>query len=65
MNEFKIMLSLKAPKSHQPEQYEKISALQNLKKLEIRDPKLFNQILGNAKKLNALFSFCYKYKTGK
>ena len=40
-------------------------ALQNLEELEIRDPKLVGQILGDAKKLNALFSFAYKHKTGK
>lgn len=40
-------------------------ALHNLEELEIRDPKLVSQILGDAKKLNALFSFCYKHKTGK
>ena len=40
-------------------------ALQNLEELEIRDPKLISQILGDAKKLNALFSFTYKHKTGK
>ena len=40
-------------------------ALQNLEELEIRDPKLISQILGDAKKLNALFSFAYKHKTGK
>jgi plasmid replication initiation protein len=40
-------------------------ALLNLEELEIRDPKLISQILGDAKKLSALFSFCYKHKTGK
>ncbi|NVO86760.1 replication initiation protein [Hymenobacter terrestris] len=40
-------------------------ALLNLDELGIRDSKLINQILDDTKKLDALFSFCYKYKTGK
>lgn len=37
----------------------------NLEALDIRDPKLIKQILGDVKKLDALFSFTYKHKTGK
>lgn len=40
-------------------------ALLNLEELEIKDPKLISQILNDAKKLDALFSFCYKLKTDK
>ena len=47
------------------EEVKQLRALQNLEELEIRDPKLISQILGDAKKLETLFSFTYKHKTGK
>lgn len=47
------------------EQEKRQRAIQNLEELEIRDPKLVSQILDDVGKLNALFSFCYKHKTGK
>lgn len=37
----------------------------HLEELEIRDPKLVSQIVGDMKNLNALYSFMYKFKTGK
>ncbi len=41
------------------------SGRQRLAELEIREPRLVEQILGEAGMLDELFKFCYNLKTGK
>jgi hypothetical protein len=40
-------------------------ARQRLAELEIRDPRLVEQIVAEARMVDELFAFCYKLKTGK
>ena len=56
---------LPIPFEYGAEEKKQRRALQNLEGLEMRDAQLVSQLLGDAKKLNALFSFRYKHKTGK
>lgn len=41
------------------------TARQRLEELEIRDPHLVEQVLGDAKRINDLFSFMHRLKTGR